>query len=240
MSRFHSEERQVPRYRDGRVLLAGDAAHVHSPAGGQGMNTGIQDSANLGWKLAATVQGWAPDGLLDTYQAERHPVGRQVLRTSDALLRMLTTPPAFVAARNVLALAATRIPFVAGRIAAAISGVSITYPAPRGAHPLAGKRVADLPLADGRRLYETLRGGRFLLAASPGALPADAATGYGDRVDAAPLARASGTVALIRPDAYIAWAAAGDTATAPQIRGTLARWCGSPAHPAAQTARNDA
>jgi 2-polyprenyl-6-methoxyphenol hydroxylase-like FAD-dependent oxidoreductase len=236
MSRFHSEERQVPRYRDGRVLLAGDAAHAHSPAGGQGMNTSIQDAANLGWKLAATVQGWAPRGLLDTYQAERHPVGRQVLRGSGALLRMLTLPPALVAARNVLASAATRIPFAASRLTGAISGVSISYPAPPGAHPLAGKRVADLPLADGRRLYEALRGGRFLLAASPGALPADAASGYGDRVEAAPLACASGTVALIRPDAYIAWAAAGNAATAPQIRDCLARWCGSPAHRAARTA----
>jgi 2-polyprenyl-6-methoxyphenol hydroxylase-like FAD-dependent oxidoreductase len=232
MSRFHSEERQVPRYRDGRVLLAGDAAHIHSPAGGQGMNTGIQDAANLGWKLAATVQGWAPSGLLDSYQAERHPVGRQVLRTSDALLRMLTAPPALVSVRNVLALTATRIPLLASRMAAAISGVGISYPAPHGAHPLTGKRVADLTLTDGRRLYEALRGGRFLLAASPGALPADAASGYADRVEAATVAQASGTVALIRPDAYIAWAAAGDTATTPQIRGTLARWCGNPAQPA--------
>ena len=236
LSRFHSDERQVPRYRDGRVLLAGDAAHVHSPAGMQGMNTGIQDAANLGWKLAATVQGWAPPGLLDSYHAERHPVGRQVLRGSGALLRLVTVPPALVAARNVLAFAATRIPVVASWLAGAISGVVISYPAPRGAHPLAGKRAADLPLADGRRLYQALRGGRFLLAASPGALPADAASGYGDRVDAAPLARASGTVALIRPDAYIAWAAAANTATAPQIRDCLARWCGSPTHPAAQTA----
>jgi 2-polyprenyl-6-methoxyphenol hydroxylase-like FAD-dependent oxidoreductase len=235
MSRFHSDERQVPRYRDGRVLLAGDAAHVHSPAGGQGMNTGIQDAANLAWKLAATVHGWAPPGLLDTYHAERHPVGRQVLRTSGALLRMLTLPPALVTARNLLASAATTIPFLAKRLAGAISEVSISYPASPGAHPLAGKRVADLPLADGRRLYQALRGGRFLLAASPGALPADAASGYDDRVDAAPLARACGTVALIRPDAYIAWAAAGDPVTAPQIRGCLERWCG-PANPAAQTA----
>jgi 2-polyprenyl-6-methoxyphenol hydroxylase-like FAD-dependent oxidoreductase len=233
MSRFHSEERQVPRYRDGRVLLAGDAAHVHSPAGGLGMNTCIQDAANLGWKLAATVQGWASPGLLDTYHSERYPVGRQVLRDSGAVLRLFTVPPALVAARNVLASAATTIPFVAKRLAAEISGVSISYPAPPGAHPLAGKRVADLPLADGRRLYQALRDGRFLLAASPGALPADATSGYRDRVDAAPVARACGTVALVRPDAYIAWAAAANAAIAPQIRGCLARWCGSPAHPAA-------
>jgi 2-polyprenyl-6-methoxyphenol hydroxylase-like FAD-dependent oxidoreductase len=237
LSRFHSDERQVPRYRDGGVLLAGDAAHVHSPAGGMGMNTGIQDAANLGWKLAGTAAGWAPPGLLDSYHAERHPVGRQVLRGSGTLLRLFTLAPALVAARNVLGSAATRIPVLSERLAGAISGVSISYPAPPGAHRLAGKRVADLPLADGRRLYQALRGGRFLLAASPGALPADAASGYGDRVDAAPLARACGTVALIRPDAYIAWAASASTATAAQIRDSLVRWCGSPAHPAAQTAR---
>jgi 2-polyprenyl-6-methoxyphenol hydroxylase-like FAD-dependent oxidoreductase len=90
MSRFHSEERQVPSYRDGRVLLAGDAAHVHSPAGGQGMNTGLQDAANLGWKLAATVRGWAPDGLLDTYHAERHPV--RPIRSMAPLVRRTWRP----------------------------------------------------------------------------------------------------------------------------------------------------
>jgi 2-polyprenyl-6-methoxyphenol hydroxylase-like FAD-dependent oxidoreductase len=237
LTRFHSDERQAPRYRDGLVLLAGDAAHVHSPAGGQGMNTSIQDAANLGWKLAATVRGWAPPGLLDTYQAERHPVGRQVLRNSGALLRIALKPsPALVPARNALALAVTRIPFLAKRLADQISGVGITYPAPPGAHPLAGKRVADLRLADGRRLYEALRCGRFLLTGGPGTFPADAATGYRDRVEAAPIARASSTVALIRPDAYIAWAAAASAATAPQIRDAIARWCGSPAQPAAQTA----
>jgi 2-polyprenyl-6-methoxyphenol hydroxylase-like FAD-dependent oxidoreductase len=236
LSRFHSDERQVPRYRDGLVLLAGDAAHVHSPAGGQGMNTSIQDSANLGWKLAATVQGWAPPGLLDTYQAERHAVGQQVLRNSGALLRIALKPsPALVGARNLLALAVTRIPFLARRMAGAISGVSISYPTPPGAHPLAGKRVADLRLADGRRLYEALRCGRFLLAGGPGTLPADAATGYRDRVEAAPIAHASSTVALIRPDAYIAWAAAASAATPSQIRACLEHWCGSPARPAAQT-----
>src|SRR5256885_5590408 len=88
MSRFHSDERQVPRYREGRVFLAGDAAHVHSPAGGQGMNTGLQDAANLSWKLAAAVRGWAPARLLDSYNAERHPVGRLVLRSSGGIIRL--------------------------------------------------------------------------------------------------------------------------------------------------------
>jgi 2-polyprenyl-6-methoxyphenol hydroxylase-like FAD-dependent oxidoreductase len=237
ISRFHSDERQVPRYREGHVLLAGDAAHVHSPAGGQGMNTSIQDSANLGWKLAATVRGWAPPGLLDTYQAERLPVGQQVLRNSGALLRIALKPsPALVPARDALAVAVTRIPVLAKRLAGAISGVGISYPVPRGAHPLAGKRVADLRLADGRRLYEALRGGRFLLTGGSGTFPADAAAGYRDHVEAVPIARASKMVTLIRPDAYIAWAAAASTVTAPQIRDAMARWCGSPAQPAAPAA----
>jgi 2-polyprenyl-6-methoxyphenol hydroxylase-like FAD-dependent oxidoreductase len=236
MSRFHSDERQVPRYRDGRVLLAGDAAHVHSPAGGQGMNTSIQDAANLGWKLAATVKGWAPDGLLDSYHAERHPVGRQVVRASGTLLRIgLTIPPALVTARNLLASAATRTPFATRLLVGALSGLRISYPAPRGAHPLTGKRVADLPLGDGQRLYEALRGGRFLLAGARGVLPGGAAAGYAGRVDTVEVTRPSGTVALIRPDAYIAWAQgargpggpAGTGDRTPQIRDALARWCGS-------------
>lgn len=232
LARFHSEERQVPRYRRGRVLLAGDAAHVHSPAGGQGMNTGLQDAANLGWKLAATVYGWAPPGLLDTYHAERHPVGRRVLRGSGALLRIaLTGPPGLASARKLVARAATETPFVAHRLAGAISGISISYPAARDAHPLTGARAADLPLADGSRLYEALRDGRFLLAVDPATDPADAMSGYGDRVELVTRARAAGTVALVRPDAYIAWAGdstADQTGTA-RIRGALARSCGEPA-----------
>ena len=245
MSRFHSEERQVPAYRAGRVLLAGDAAHVHSPAGGQGMNTSIQDAANLGWKLAATVQGWAPEGLLDTYDAERHPVGRQVLRESGALLRIgLTGPPALTAARNLLAAAAARIPFAAGTFARGMSGIGISYPAPRDAHPLTGKRAADLPLADSRRLYEALRDGRFVLVADTPLVP-DALAGYGDRVTPVTTAAATGTITLVRPDAYIAWATGsaggqGDAwrdATdqhAEEILAALARWCGAPERPAAQ------
>ncbi|HEY9243414.1 MAG TPA: FAD-dependent monooxygenase [Streptosporangiaceae bacterium] len=233
MSRFHSDERQVPRYRDGRVLLAGDAAHVHSPAGGQGMNTSIQDAANLGWKLAAAVQGWAPDGLLDTYHAERHPVGRQVLRGSGALLRVgLTGPPALVAARNLLATVTTRTPIAARFLAGALSGISISYPAPRGAHPLTGKRAADLPLTDGRRLYQALRSGRFLLAAGSGAIPPGATAGYHDRVESVAVARPARAATLIRPDAYLAWAdgPAPDGQRIPEIRGALARHCGRPDH----------
>jgi 2-polyprenyl-6-methoxyphenol hydroxylase-like FAD-dependent oxidoreductase len=232
LSRFHSDERQVASYRHGRVLLAGDAAHVHSPAGGLGMNTGLQDAANLGWKLAAVAQGWAPDGLLDTYQAERHPVGRQVLRRSGAILRIgLTGPPKLIGARKLLTYAATSTPVSARLLAGALSGISISYKAARGANPLAGKRVADLRLTDGRRLYEALRGGRFLLAAGSGLLPDDVTSGYGDRVEAITVAVPTATIALVRPDAYIAWADShGSGLQAPEIRGALARYCGSPGH----------
>jgi hypothetical protein len=112
--------------------------------------------------------------------------------------------------------------------------VSIGYPAPRGAHPLTGKRVADLPLTDGRRLYQALRGGRFLLAAGPAGLPADAAEGYGGRVEAITVARPAGTITLIRPDAYIAWATGstgGQSIT--EIHNALARSCGTPGQPPA-------
>src|SRR5437773_3595544 len=158
MSRFHSDERQAPRYRVGRVFLAGDAAHVHSPAGGQGMNTGLQDAANLGWKLAAAVRGWAPEGLLDSYQTERHPVGRMVLRTSGAIIRMaLLRSVAARAVRNVVGAAALRLPPVAHRAIGIISGIGIGYPRRKGDHPLVGQRVPDLALSGGRRLYEALR-----------------------------------------------------------------------------------
>jgi 2-polyprenyl-6-methoxyphenol hydroxylase-like FAD-dependent oxidoreductase len=212
LSRFHSDERQVPRYRVGRVFLAGDAAHVHSPAGGQGMNTGIQDAANLGWKLAAVTAGRAGDGLLDTYQAERHPVGEQVLRASSALLRgaLLHVPAPLRAGRSAAVRTMSRVRPLSSRLAAAVSGLSISYPAPRGAHPLTGRRVADLRLADGRRLYEALRTGHFLLISPNDAVPgadgrkrADQVPGF---VDTATLATHARTTVLVRPDAYIGWA----------------------------------
>jgi 2-polyprenyl-6-methoxyphenol hydroxylase-like FAD-dependent oxidoreductase len=215
LSRFHSDERQVPRYRVGRVFLAGDAAHVHSPAGGQGMNTGLQDAANLGWKLAAVLQGHAPESLLDTYEAERHPVGRMVLRGSGALLRLgLTGSSMARALRNVAGRYAIQLPPVARRIAGAVSGVAIGYPAPHGAHPLTGKRAPDVPLTgDGpARLYEALRTGRFVLVTRAGAAAGRAAlpAGWHDVVDV--VTSVAGTpgaapTMLVRPDGYIAWAA---------------------------------
>jgi 2-polyprenyl-6-methoxyphenol hydroxylase-like FAD-dependent oxidoreductase len=205
LSRFHSDERQVPQYRVGRVLLAGDAAHVHSPAGGQGMNTGLQDAANLGWKLAAAVQGRAPDGLLDSYQGERHPVGRLVLRTSGAIIRLaMIRSRAGRLARNTVGGAALRLPAIAHRAAGTISGIGIDYPR--------APRAADVPLRDSRRLYEVLREGRFVLLAPDAA--GSALAGRHDRVVLAPPADATAPWTLVRPDAHVAWRGGPDTLAA--------------------------
>ena len=200
-SRFHSDERQVPQYRSGRVFLAGDAAHVHSPAGGQGMNTGLQDAANLSWKLAAALHGWAPPGLLDTYQQERHPVGRLVLRLSGSLLRGATTPPVLLPAVRALAATAFRIPPLAHRAAGLISGIAISYPRPAGAHPLTGRRAPDVRLTRGGRLYEALRGGRFVLVTT-----AETPSGTQRVLVHRPVVERIPAM-LVRPDGYVAWAA---------------------------------
>lgn len=238
-SRFHSDERQVPRYQVGRVFLAGDAAHVHSPAGGQGMNTGMQDAANLGWKLAAELNGWAPSWLLDSYHEERHPVGRQVLRGSGALLRFaMVEQPWLRRGRAVAAWAATHVRPVARRLAGAVSGIDIAYPAPRGAHRLTGMRAPDVPVAGAPgRLYRLLGDGRFVLvvAANDPAVTYLATKRWAGRVHCALAGGATRTTALVRPDGYIAWAC---DETAPDRRATaireaLAHWCGRPADHAA-------
>ena len=196
LGRFHSDERQVPNYRVGRVFLAGDAAHVHSPAGGQGMNTGLQDAANLGWKLAAAAQGWAPAGLLDSYQSERHPVGRLVLRTSGAIIRMaMIQSRAGRLARNVLGGAALRLPPVAHNAAGTISGIGINY-----SH---APRAEDVPLRESRRLYEVLREGKFVLLAPEAAR--SALNGRSDHVLLASPVDVDRPWTLVRPDAHIAW-----------------------------------
>jgi 2-polyprenyl-6-methoxyphenol hydroxylase-like FAD-dependent oxidoreductase len=231
MSRFHNDERQVPHYRSGRVFLAGDAAHVHSPAGGQGMNTGLQDAANLSWKLAAVARGWADDGLLDTYHAERYPVGRLVLRMSGGILRLALVPSGTL--RRSLALigdAAAHVRPVADRAARSLSGIGISYGARPGSHPLAGRRMPDVPLAAGRgRLYELLRSGRFVLLTADE--QPDGTGPWAGRVEVAARTRPRPRLILVRPDGYVAWAT--DQADAAsrdvELRQALTRWCGTPA-----------
>ncbi|MGI5339549.1 FAD-dependent monooxygenase [Streptomyces sp. CA-181903] len=205
-SRFHSDERQVPRYRDGRVFLAGDAAHVHSPAGGLGMNAGLQDAANLGWKLADVLHGRSGEALLDSYHDERHPVGAQVLRVSGAIVRaVLHDSPLIRGARNAAARVLPLAPAVGRHLARTVSGLAVAYPAPPGSHPLTGRRAPDLPLVetgDGpTRLYEALRAGTHLRV-----LPRDT----GPDVPQAPpgaltvtRADAVRTALLVRPDGYV-------------------------------------
>ncbi|RPE43891.1 2-polyprenyl-6-methoxyphenol hydroxylase-like FAD-dependent oxidoreductase [Streptomyces sp. Ag109_O5-1] len=204
MSRFHSDERQVPSYRAGRLFLAGDAAHVHTPAGGQGMNTGLQDAANLSWKLAAVLHGHASPDLLDTYQSERHPVGRTVLRSSGAIVRLAMAKGWQLPVRAALATVLGRLAPARRRVLGQITGVGYRYPAPRGAHRLTGARVPDLALGGGGRLYEALRGGRFVLV-TPGSH--DLGAGRADRLAVAHWASGRRTTLLVRPDGYVAWAA---------------------------------
>ena len=144
ITRFTDTTRQAAAYRKGRVLLAGDAAHVHSPVGGQGLNTGVQDAVNLGWKLAQVVKGISPDSLLDTYHAERHPVGARVLRNTMAQVALMRADDRIEALRDsvseLLGMDEPR-----KRFAAMMSGLDIHYDLGEG-HPLLGRRMPDLDL----------------------------------------------------------------------------------------------
>ncbi|MFD6340745.1 FAD-dependent oxidoreductase [Streptomyces sp. NPDC060131] len=224
ISRFHSDERQVPHYRVGRVFLAGDAAHVHSPAGGMGMNTGLQDAANLSWKLSAVLDGRAGDALLDTYDTERHPVGAMVLRASGGIIRLALTRSVPMRALGAIgSQLLVRAHPLTGRAMRMVSGVGIAYRSPRGAHPLVGRRAPDLALSSGR-LYEALRAGRFVVVGPRGdervrsVVPGDGPVLYAE------FARSTRRTLLIRPDGYIAWAA--DAPDPSGLRGALAEWTG--------------
>jgi 2-polyprenyl-6-methoxyphenol hydroxylase-like FAD-dependent oxidoreductase len=233
-TRFLSERRQAESYRVGRVFLAGDAAHVHSPLGAMGMSTGIQDAANLSWKLAAAVRGWAPSWLLDSYQNERHPAGRTALRFTDLMMRLAVAPAPIRMLRSLLAPAIMNQHTVSEAVRRTLSGLGVAYKVPAGtaASPSAGQRVPDLPLTvDGTktRLYELMRGGHFLLVDVEGTA-VTAAAPWRDRVTpviAQGALVADATTLLIRPDGYLAWS--GRHAGPTEIRTVLDQWCGKQA-----------
>ena len=177
LSRFGDATRLAERYRSGRVFLAGDAAHVHPPTGGQGLNLGIQDAVNLGWKLAAELAGWAPDGLLDSYHLERHPVAVDVLENTRAQMLLLDPEPGALAVRGLVS-ELMDLPGVQRHLIEKITAISVRYDLGSD-HPLVGRRLRDVPLTRGR-LYEHLRTGRGLLLDRTGGL---SVTGWSDRVD---------------------------------------------------------
>jgi 3-(3-hydroxy-phenyl)propionate hydroxylase len=237
ISRFTDMTRQAAAYRAGRVLLAGDSAHVHYPAGGQGLSLGVQDAVNLGWKLAQVVNGTSPESLLDTYQDERHPVAARALQhtmAQGALQRRDERIQALV--DFVSELASMDEP--RKRLAGIISGLDIHYDLGEG-HPLLGRRIPDLDLvtADGPlRVFELLHGAKPVLLnlGEPGGFDI---TPWADRVqliDASYKGEwelpvlgvvTAPTTVLIRPDGYVAWVGDG---TDTGLRDALTTWFGTP------------
>ncbi len=228
---FGNAARQVTEYRRGRILLAGDAAHVHLAAGGQGMNTSVQDAVNLGWKLAAVVRGKAPEDLLDSYHDERHPVGRRVLVNTEAQGHLILNGTETGALRAVLA-ELTELPQVRAHLAAMVSGLEIRYDVGGGGHPLLGRRLPhwELTTPDGRTdttaVLHQARGVLLDLRDNP-VLRARAA-GWSDRIDivtCGPVAGEDTTAVLVRPDGHVAWAAPGSHH---DLASALTRWFGEP------------
>ncbi|MET8278905.1 FAD-dependent monooxygenase [Micromonospora sp. NPDC005174] len=233
VSAFGDATRQVTRYRKGRVLLAGDAAHIHLPAGGQGMNASIQDTVNLGWKLAAVVRGRAPERLLDTYHDERHPVGRRLLMNTRAQGLLFLSGPEVQPLRDVIT-ELIRYPEVSRHLAGMVSGLEIRYDVGGGTNPLLGARMPHVALVgDVASSTAALHGGRgVLLDTEDNAALRRRAAGWRDRVDivtATPAGQADirrlagSTAVLVRPDGYVAWAAPGSHSDLPAA---LDRWFG--------------
>ena len=237
ISRFTDVTRQAASYRRGRVLLAGDAAHVHSPQGGQGLNIGVQDAVNLGWKLAQVVNGKSPDGLLDSYHAERHPVGARALHNTMAQRALSSTDERTSALRDIM-IELLSMDEPRKHIAGMISGLDVHYDLGEG-HPLLGRRMPDLDLvADNRKLmvFELLHDAKAVLLnlGESGGLDIAPWVDRVQRVDAEcsgpwelPVVGqvACPTAVLIRPDGYVAWVGDG---TDTGLRDALTTWFGPP------------
>lgn len=230
-TRFTDHARQVTEYRKGRVLLAGDAAHVHSAFGSQGLSLGIGDAMNLGWKLASVIGGRAPEGLLDTYTAERHPVGARILEWTRSQVAAMRPDPQSRALREIvsdLAETVTGTTYLTARL----NSAGVRYELP-GEHPLTGRSAPDLELADGSRLADHLHGGRaLLLDLTDDPELRNLTAGYADRVDtltAGCPSRPELAAVLVRPDGFTAWAA--DTGAQAPTAGpaeVLEEWFGAP------------
>jgi 2-polyprenyl-6-methoxyphenol hydroxylase-like FAD-dependent oxidoreductase len=246
LARWDNATRQADRYREGRVFVAGDAAHVHFPLGGQAMSTGIEDAVNLGWKLAAAVGGWAAPDLLDTYHAERYPVGERACLTTRAQVALMH-PMARVAPLRDVFSELLRFPDVNDYLVRMAGGLDVRYrmagqPHGDGAHPLLGRRLPAVPLntADGpSSTAQVLRTGRGVLLDFTGRNGLDErADGWADRVDvvrAEPEPRIGACALLLRPDGRVAWVA-GDRVERPEqasLGNALRAWFGAPARAAA-------
>ncbi|KAA9147638.1 rifampin monooxygenase [Amycolatopsis acidicola] len=219
LSRFGDATRQAERYREGRVFLAGDAAHVHPPVGGHGLNLGIQDAFNLGWKLAARLGGRAPEGLLDTYEAERHPVAADVLDNTRAQMELMSTEPGPQALRRLFS-QLMDFEEVHRYLIEKITAIAIRYDF-GDEHPLVGRRLKDIRLKRGS-LYDLTHEGRGLLLDQTGRL---SVAGWEDRVDhvvdvSEELAEPA---VLLRPDGHVAWAGEDPR----ELSERLTRWFGA-------------
>lgn len=219
LSRFGDATRLAERYRVGRVLLAGDAAHIHPPLGGQGLNLGIQDAFNLGWKLAAEIGGWAPSGLLDSYHAERHPVAAAVLENTRAQTELITLEPGPQAVRRVVA-ELMDFEEVNRYLIEKVTAISVRYDFGEG-HHLLGRRLRDVELKQGR-LYGRMHRGRGMVLDQTGRL---SVAGWDDRVDHVVDVSTELDVPalLLRPDGHVAWV--GDDQE--ELRTQLRRWFGA-------------
>ncbi|WP_062437256.1 FAD-dependent monooxygenase [Herbidospora daliensis] len=218
LSRFGDATRLAEHYRVGRVLLAGDAAHIHPPIGGQGLNLGVQDAVNLGWKLAGQIAGWAPDGLLDTYHAERHPVAAAVLDNTRAQMELSRPEPGPQAVRRLLT-ELMDIDEVNRRLVEKITAIDIRYDFGPGPD-LLGRRLPDVGLKEGS-LFGVLRPGRGLLLDRTGGLTPGGRSGRVDHL-ADPTAALDVPAVLLRPDGHVAWI--GDDQRDLDVH--LARWFG--------------
>ncbi|MFS8931499.1 FAD-dependent monooxygenase [Cupriavidus taiwanensis] len=223
LSRYSNTARQAEAYRKGRILLAGDAAHQHMPAGGVGLNVGIQDAMNLGWKLAATIHGWAPAGLLDSYHAERHPVGQNLLEHTQAqtlLMSVFTNECRDL--RSLLQKLILENPALEMSLVKRLTGLSVAYPSAEPAHALVGQRVPNLMFQrSGEGVFQKLHNGRYVMldlrantACSSPLSGDDLGRHASSCVDVhftaltadAPAPWAGLTAMLVRPDGYLAWA----------------------------------